>query len=79
MLKDKRLIHGSRKVESLYLRRYFQDVLGESYVACCSREEAQDVYLGRPLDWLTGDYLPTAGALPGVRREPDGGSGSGFL
>ena len=59
MLKGKRLIHGSRKVESLYLRRYFEDVLGDCYVPCCSREEADGVYLGRPLDWLTRNYLPT--------------------
>ncbi len=59
LLANKRLVHGSRKVESLYLRDYFADVLGDSYVPCCSREQADGVYHGRPLDWLTQASLPT--------------------
>jgi ferredoxin/flavodoxin---NADP+ reductase len=50
---DKTLVHGSRTVAGLFDRDHFTTLLGQGYVACCTREQGPGVYDGRTTDWIS--------------------------
>lgn len=50
--KDKKLIHGGKSLQSFYFEKEFSDVLGESYIRCCSRENGDIEYNGRVTEYL---------------------------
>jgi ferredoxin--NADP+ reductase len=56
---DKVLIHGERYLERFYFYDEFTEQLGDNYLRCCSREEADSVFPGR-----VTDYLNQAVSLP---------------
>ncbi len=57
---NKVLIHGGRKLESFYFQEYFQPVLKDNYIRCCTTETDENVYSGRLTSWLKEqNSLPT--------------------
>jgi ferredoxin--NADP+ reductase len=56
----KTLIHGGRYLNSFYFENDFKNELGEKYIRCCTRENAENVFFGRITKWLTEqNALPT--------------------
>ncbi|KAF0198734.1 MAG: ferredoxin--NADP+ [Bacteroidetes bacterium] len=49
----KKLLHGGRTLDTFYFEDEFLQTLNGSYVRCCSREEAENVYNGRLTKYLT--------------------------
>jgi ferredoxin--NADP+ reductase len=60
LMQEKTLIHGSRTIAGLLHRGLLADALGDRYIPCCSREQAEGVFHGRPTEWLTLQRLPLA-------------------
>ena len=58
MVRDKILVQGSRTVASLLERKLFASSLGDAYIPCCSRENAEGIFSGRTTEWLTSRPLP---------------------
>jgi ferredoxin-NADP reductase len=54
----KTLVHGSRRLDGLFFREYFREVMGDGYAPCCSEEEEPGVYRGRVTGWLSSAALP---------------------
>jgi ferredoxin/flavodoxin---NADP+ reductase len=57
-VQGKMLVHGSKTIAGLFERQYFQSLLGEAYVPCCTREPGEGVFSGRPTAWLSFRALP---------------------
>ena len=53
----KRLVHGSRTIAGFFERDHFTSLLGQGYVACCTREQGPGVYQGRTTDWIAGQPI----------------------
>lgn len=53
LYENKILIHGERFLERFYFYDEFQELLGEDYIRCCSREDSDGVFSGRVTDYLS--------------------------
>ena len=60
---DKIIVHGGRYLNSFYFENDFKNELGEKYIRCCTRENAENVFFGRITKWLTEQN-----ALPANRK-----------
>lgn len=53
MTADKKLIHGGRYDENFYFQDVVEDILGENYIRCNSKQEDTKYFKGRLTRWLT--------------------------
>lgn len=57
--RNKKIIHGGRRLESFYFQKEIENVLKENYIRCCTSEKSPAVYPGRLTSWLKEQkYLP---------------------
>lgn len=49
---NKKLIHGVSYINQFYFEDYLREVLGDSYICCCSRETGDAHFPGRITDYL---------------------------
>ncbi|TNF44980.1 MAG: FAD-dependent oxidoreductase [Bacteroidetes bacterium] len=60
--KHKKLIHGVRKLNQFYFEDEIEEMLGDNYVRCCSRESSCNTFPGR-----VTQYLDEIKILPDVK------------
>jgi ferredoxin--NADP+ reductase len=60
--KNKKLIHGARRLNQFYFEDDLEEALNENYVRCCSSESSCNTVPGR-----VTDYLDEIRALPDVK------------
>lgn len=51
-VKNKVLIHGVSHANQFYFEDYLRKELGDNYIRCCSREQAEGCFSGRVTDYL---------------------------
>ncbi len=56
---NKVIIHGARKRDGFLFESFFDSILKENYIRCCSTESGDGIYNGRLTKWLTNqENLP---------------------